>query len=315
MVNSYLSDSMDGGKGTDAFLAIPSGKFLLHLRSTGDSQTTTEALNEVTATFVRSNPLCACQRSDGGKFHAFERAFPIERAIHQADIAIGYPNGRPESLELLRVDYVVEPLKDNRFDGILLPDAGMLGSWRARRSGIAVPDVSSRSRRRTLGISGRAHRGKDLRLPEQVINDVRDRPNPASAPASQEPVLHELRHCAVSKDSSRMPFVKTLRPLSVVANLVANRGGKGDQRGRAGYSIQQLTDSAQPLPEFESLSPPITFLTASHAVSVALKSGDSQRSSFSSRLVPSRAVSLSGGTSRFWCIGGSRGGSCHLKEA
>jgi hypothetical protein len=53
---------------------------------------------------------------------AFQRAFPIERAIQQADIAIGYPNGRPESLELLRVDYVVEPLKGDLFDGILLPD-------------------------------------------------------------------------------------------------------------------------------------------------------------------------------------------------
>jgi hypothetical protein len=52
----------------------------------------------------------------------FERAFPIERAIQQADLAIGYPSGRPESLELLRVDYVVEPLKGNQFDGILLPN-------------------------------------------------------------------------------------------------------------------------------------------------------------------------------------------------
>ena len=50
------------------------------------------------------------------------RAFPIERAIQQADIAIGYPKGRPESLELLRVDYVVDPLKGDLFDGILLPD-------------------------------------------------------------------------------------------------------------------------------------------------------------------------------------------------
>ncbi len=57
-----------------------------------------------------------------GNPHLFERAFPIERAIQQADIAIGYPNGRPERLELLRVDYVVEPLKDNRFEGILLPN-------------------------------------------------------------------------------------------------------------------------------------------------------------------------------------------------
>ena len=52
----------------------------------------------------------------------FQRAFPIERAIQQADIAIGYPNGRPESLELLRVEYVVEALRGDRFDGILLPD-------------------------------------------------------------------------------------------------------------------------------------------------------------------------------------------------
>jgi hypothetical protein len=51
-----------------------------------------------------------------------QRAFPIERAIQQADIAIGYPTGRPESLELLRVDYVVEPLNGDQFDGILLPD-------------------------------------------------------------------------------------------------------------------------------------------------------------------------------------------------
>jgi len=53
---------------------------------------------------------------------SLQRAFPIERAIQQADTAIGYPKGRPESLELLRVDYVVEPLKGDRFDGILLPD-------------------------------------------------------------------------------------------------------------------------------------------------------------------------------------------------
>src|SRR5262245_61105821 len=53
---------------------------------------------------------------------ALQRAFPIERAIQQADIAIGYPNGRPESLELFRVEYVVEPLKGNNFDGIPLPN-------------------------------------------------------------------------------------------------------------------------------------------------------------------------------------------------
>jgi len=51
-----------------------------------------------------------------------QRAFPIERAIQQADKAIGYPNGRPESLELLRVDYVVEPINGDQFDGILMPD-------------------------------------------------------------------------------------------------------------------------------------------------------------------------------------------------
>jgi hypothetical protein len=53
---------------------------------------------------------------------AFQRAFPIERAIQQADIAIGHPNGRPESIELLRVEYVVEPLEGDRYGGILLPD-------------------------------------------------------------------------------------------------------------------------------------------------------------------------------------------------
>lgn len=50
-----------------------------------------------------------------------QRAFAIELAIRQGDLAIGFPDGRPESLELLRVDYVVEPLKNDRFDGILLP--------------------------------------------------------------------------------------------------------------------------------------------------------------------------------------------------
>jgi hypothetical protein len=51
-----------------------------------------------------------------------QRAFAIELAIRQGDLAIGFPNGRPESLELLRVDYVVKSLKGNRFEGILLPD-------------------------------------------------------------------------------------------------------------------------------------------------------------------------------------------------
>ncbi len=31
-----ISDSMNGGRGMDAFLATPSGRILLHLRGTGD---------------------------------------------------------------------------------------------------------------------------------------------------------------------------------------------------------------------------------------------------------------------------------------
>jgi hypothetical protein len=51
-----------------------------------------------------------------------QRAFPIERAIQNADTAIGYPAGRPNTLELLRAVYVIEPLKGDQFEGALLPD-------------------------------------------------------------------------------------------------------------------------------------------------------------------------------------------------